>query len=38
MKEGNRLEYLGADERIILRLVLKQGKVMEHGRGACYSS
>jgi hypothetical protein len=37
MKEGNRLEYLGADERIILRWVLKQVKVKEHGQGACYS-
>lgn len=37
MKEGNRLEYLGADERIILKLVLKLGKVMEHGRDACFS-
>ena len=36
-KEGNRLEYLRADERIILKLVLKRGKMMEHGRGTCYS-
>jgi hypothetical protein len=37
MKEGNRLEYMGADERAILKLVLKRSKVVEHGRDACYS-
>jgi len=37
MKEENRLEYLGKDERIILKLVFKQSKVLEHERDACYS-
>jgi hypothetical protein len=37
VKEGNRLEYLVADGRIILKLILKRGEVRERERKSCYS-